>query len=133
MSALRNLTAILVLLAPALPVSAGGVEIDPAVLSVSSGPWVWASGGYHFRAVTVATRGFVALHVQKIELDPETETLELVKNLSIDLAPVGSAVFEIEGIAWSGPSAFRFRANSKLYAIQDLDGTPEISLAGPIH
>lgn len=108
-----------------------GEWVFSMVVSVSSGPWVWTGGGYHFRAVTVATQGFVALHIQKIELDPESEAIEVIKTLPIELTAVGPAVYEIDAIDWSSPSAFRFRANSTLYAIRDLDGKPEISLAGP--
>ena len=128
----RSLAAFAVLVAAIPPAAAAeeGPEIHPAVVSVSSGPWVWASGNYHFRAVTVQDGGLIALHVQKIELDPESETLSVVKSFPVDLASVSQAAYEIDGIRWSSADAFLFRLNSKLYAIRGLDGEPEITLAG---
>jgi hypothetical protein len=115
---------------PALA-STAALEIDPAVLSVSSGPWVWASGGYHFRAITVAGDGRVALHVQKVEIADDKETLSVVRTFPIDLSEVSRAVFEIGDIRWSSPDAFVFRVNSQFYAIHGLDGAYELRLAGP--
>lgn len=107
------------------------LNVDPNVITVSSGPLSWneENKGSRFRIVFVLSEVYFNVFIQKIEYGEESCCARVIKTYDIaseSLEGEGS-LFSITDIKWIGYDSVQFKGNATVYIIKNLDGKYKVS------
>jgi hypothetical protein len=107
------------------------LNVDPNVITVSSGPLSWneENKGLRFRIVFVLSEVYFNVFIQKIEYGEESCCARVIKTYDIaseSLEREGS-LFSITDIKWIGYDSVQFKGNATVYIIKNLDGKYKVS------
>jgi hypothetical protein len=111
---------------PGLSARAQEANIDPDIVTISSGSIYWKNSdlGVRFRIVAFLSEVYLHLFVQKIEYGEETCCAKIVKTYELKkLETMEGSVFSISDIVWLKNDSVRFKANETTYLLSTLDGT----------
>ena len=100
-------------------------DINPSVETISTGPFNTDKEvpRYRFRIITVLSEVSYSVHFEKIEYGDENCCLKVIKSFTIEPSLIEGEyrLFSLSDIKWISYNSLRFKGNSTLYTIKNLD------------
>ena len=99
------------------------VNINPAVITVSSGPFKWGEdSGERFRVIVLLSEVYLSMYVQKIAYGPENCCAKIVNNYQLDLKKIigDQQLYSVDDFVWLDFDKIQFKGNSRVYTVDSL-------------